>query len=113
MHRNGDRKQHRALLLLVLLSQQWHLPEYQKPYQQQRQIHDIVGEERGGPRNYGNEGKQILSFIVSFLYIYLYMQRVAVVGGTITAVVIIVVFPLKATTTHSTRDRGVITGPEK
>lgn len=73
----------------------------------------MVGEERGGPRNYGNEGKQILSFIVSFLYIYLYMQRVAVVGGTITAVVIIVVFPLKANTTHSTRDRGVITGPEK
>lgn len=47
MHRNGDRKRHRALLLLVLPSQQWHLPEHQKPYHQQRQIHDIVGEKRG------------------------------------------------------------------
>lgn len=48
MHRNGDRKRHRALLLLVLPSQQWHLPEHQKPYHQQRQIHDIVGDEERG-----------------------------------------------------------------
>lgn len=35
------------------------------------------------------------------------------VGGTITAVVVIVVFPLKENTTRSTRDRGVITGPRE